>query len=76
MACKLGKLIGNTHDLPVTDRALVRGWLDTGRDTHGRTVSAELLSTALTREGHRIGPTTCKDHRGRRCACFREDVDD
>lgn len=71
-ACKVGRLVGSTHTLNQLDRALLRGILDTGRDPMGREVSATVLSQALTAEGHRVGPTTVKDHRARRCVCFRE----
>lgn len=73
MACKLGSLIGNTHTLPQPDRALVRQWLDSGLDGRGRRVSAAFMATALSREGHPVGETTCKDHKAQRCACFREE---
>lgn len=72
MACKAGTLVGSTHRLERVDRAVLRGWLDTGCDAHGRTVSAETMAAALSQHGHRIGPTTLKDHRGRRCACWRD----
>lgn len=74
MACKVGRLLGNTHALPALDRALVRGWLDTGHDAHGRKVSADAMAAALTAEGHRVGPTTLKAHRARSCVCWREDT--
>ena len=71
-ACKVGRLVGDTHTLSAPDRALLRQWLDTGRDTHGRTVPATAMAAALTAEGHAVGATAVKDHRGRRCCCFRE----
>lgn len=74
MRCKAGRLLGEVHVMPQPDRALLRVWADTGRDSHGRVVSAEHMATALNVEGHPVGPTTLKDHRGRRCRCFREAV--
>lgn len=72
-ACKLGRLIGTTHRLTAADRALVRGWLDTGTDTRGRTVSAAAMAQGLSELGHPIGETTCKTHRARSCVCWRKD---
>jgi hypothetical protein len=71
-ACKVGRLIGNTHTLTRGDRATLRAWLDTRRDGKGRQVSADVMAQALTADGHGVGPTTLKDHRGRRCVCWRE----
>ena len=72
-ACKVGRLVGSTHALNQPDRAILRAWLDTGQ-YEGRRVSAALMAQALTAEGHPVGPTAVKDHRGKRCVCFREDV--
>lgn len=73
-ACKVGRLVGSTHALNQPDRATLRAWLDSGRDGRGRVVSAVAMANALCAEGHPVGPTTLKDHRGKRCVCFREDV--
>jgi hypothetical protein len=67
--CKLGAALGV---LPQLDRALLSGWLDTGLDANGRAVSATTMARALTAEGYDVGATTVKDHRGRRCSCYRE----
>lgn len=72
--CKAGKLLGSTHTMAQPDRALLRAWMDTGKDHAGRTVAAQTMAQALAAEGHDAGATTLKDHRGRRCVCFREDV--
>ena len=70
----MGRLVGSTHVLNQPDRATLRAWLDTGRDAHGRAVSAVVMAQALTAEGHPVSATAVKDHRGRRCGCFRGDV--
>ena len=67
--CKLGVIL--TERLNTIDRALLRAWIDTGHDGQGRSVSAAVMAAALTADGHKVGPTTLKDHRGRRCACWR-----
>lgn len=67
-ACKVGQVAGA---LPALDRALLDGWLTTGTDANGRRVSAAVMAQALTAEGHQVGPTAVKDHRGRRCSCYR-----
>lgn len=69
-ACKLGQTLGGSR-ITKSDRAVLRGWLDTGCDPHGRRVSADVLAVALHRAGHQLGTTTLKDHKGRRCVCFR-----
>ena len=66
-ACKVGALT-----LPALDAALFAGWLDTGLDAGGYRVSADRMAQALTAEGHTVGPTALKDHRGRRCVCYRK----
>lgn len=71
-ACKAGKLLA--YGLDQLDRALFRAWLDTGEDGLGRPVSADVMAQAFTADGHGIGPTTLKDHRGRRCCCYRDEV--
>lgn len=70
--CKLGKLLASVKALAKPDRDLILRWLQDGQDGRGRRVSAEVLSVVLRTEGHRVGPTTLKDHRGGRCACYRE----
>jgi hypothetical protein len=72
--CKVGKLLGRSRLLGRADRALLRAWCDTGT-ADGRKVPATTMAAALTRNGHQVSATTLKDHRGRRCACWREDVD-
>jgi hypothetical protein len=37
--------------------------------------TAGTVAIALSERGHAIGPTTVKDHRGKRCACYRPTVD-
>jgi hypothetical protein len=69
--CKLGRLLGSTHKLNALDRALLRGWLDNGRDSRGRRVGADALSLALAAEGHDVGQTTLKAHRRGACVCYR-----
>lgn len=72
--CKAGQLLGRPDLLPQPDRALFRSWVDTGLDPKGREVSAVAMANALCAEGHPVGPTTLKDHRGKRCVCWRPEV--
>lgn len=66
MACKVAKL-----QLDQADTQLLDGWCEHGQDTQGRRVSADKLSAALRADGHDVGPTTLKDHRAGRCACWK-----
>ena len=68
-ACKVGAL---AEALPFEDLAVLTGWLDTGTDATGRRVPATTMAAALTAEGHTVSPTAIKDHRGRRCVCYRK----
>lgn len=67
--CKVGDLLTT---LPTVDRATLAGWLDNGRDGHGRRIGAEVLAHALADEGHEASPTTLKAHRRGACLCYRE----
>lgn len=69
MACKFATLAAS---LAPSDVELIGGWLKDGRDTKGVRVSAETLALALSEVYEPIGPTTLKDHRGGRCACYRK----
>lgn len=72
MACKLGALM-TWSGITEADRALLQRWCEDGTDAKGRRVSAESMATAITNgTAARIGPTTLKDHRGGRCACYRK----
>ena len=66
MACKVAGLSLDDADGQVLDR-----WMRDGRDAQDRRVSAEKLSEALRLDGHSVSPTTLKDHRAGRCACWR-----
>ena len=66
MACKVAKLQLDQADTQLLDR-----WCRDGRDTRDRRVSADKLAEALRADGHSVGPTTLKDHRAGRCACWR-----
>lgn len=71
MACKLGAVLAGP--LTAADRNLLTKWVAEGRDSHNRVVSAETMATAITQgTSTAIGPTTLKDHRGGRCACYRK----
>ena len=74
MFCKLGKLMANRDAMPAPDFALLTGWLEHGCDGKGRRVSGENLAAALVADygPDAPGPTTLKDHRGGRCACYRK----
>ena len=73
MSCKAGALLANPA-VPTEDRDLLATWMDTGRDHRGRPTSAQTMVLALAAEGHHLGSTTVKDHRARRCVCYREAV--
>lgn len=64
--CKVAKL-----QLDPADTKLLDGWCANGQDTLGRRISAVTLANALCNEGHPVGPTTLKDHRAGRCACWK-----
>lgn len=66
MACKVSRLTLDDADTQVLDR-----WMRDGRDVRDRRVSAERMHEALLMEGHNVSPTTLKDHRAGRCACWR-----
>lgn len=69
-ACKLGAVLAGP--LTEADARLLIGWTETGQDTKGRTISAEVLARAITAGTDTpVGPTTLKDHRAGRCACHR-----
>lgn len=65
--CKVGALLDKGTPLSPADAGTLTGVLGQP-DRYPATAVAE----ALTREGHRVSPTTVKDHRGARCACARE----
>lgn len=72
MACKLGGLMGSRL-VTKADRDLLVHWSETGTDVKGRTVSAEVMAVAIAKGCPvPVGPTTLKDHRAGRCACYRE----
>lgn len=65
MTCKVGQLL-EPDVLEATERDLLEQALALPR------VPAHVLAGALTTEGHPVGTTTIKDHRGTRCACYRK----
>lgn len=67
--CKVGR--AHTEGLPAEDQAVLGVWVDTGL-VDGQPVPATVMAAALTANGHPVGVTTVKDHRGRRCVCFRQ----
>ena len=67
MICKVGAAF---VALPIADGALLDAWCRTGL-MDGEAVTAGVMAAALTAEGHPVGSTTVKDHRARRCVCFR-----
>lgn len=72
-ACKVGNLLAGKHLLTDADRALMLQWLEDGTDSRGRRVSAVQMAHAVTTgTAVPVGPTTLKDHRGGRCACYRK----
>lgn len=72
MACKFGALIASSG-VTAADRDLLVKWCEDGTDVRGRRVSADAMSRAVSvGAGVLVGPTTLKDHRGGRCACYRE----
>lgn len=62
--CKVGALLDT---LEPADQATLANALE-----QPARYPATLLAQALTLEGHPVGPTTVKDHRGHRCRCTRE----
>lgn len=62
--CKVGQLLDTLEgdDLATLEREA----------SQAATTPAKALALALTREGHKVGDTTVKDHRSDRCACARE----
>ena len=66
--CKVGALLEPGSPLDADDL----GSLDAALSAHRRDVPATALAKALTLEGHPVSATTVKDHRGERCACYRE----
>lgn len=73
--CKAGQLVEWPHVFDGAERELAVGLLASAdaTDARGRNVPASTLSRALANLGHRLGPTTIKDHRAGRCACARQD---
>lgn len=67
--CKVGQAL-QPDALPAEDRQLLAAWCGTGM-VDGDPVPATIMAAALTDNGHPVGTTTVKDHRGKRCACYR-----
>lgn len=65
--CKVGALLEPDSPLDPDDL----GSLDAAL-ADADTVPATVLARALTLEGQPASATTVKDHRGKRCACYRE----
>ena len=63
MTCKAGALLADDTPLPAEDRDTL------AMELQQPAASASVLSRALANLGHRVGPTTIKDHRAARCAC-------
>lgn len=65
-SCTAGRLAA---ELPGEDGRLLALLLAGNPDQRGRHVSAQALANAMCQLGHRVGPTTIKDHRAGRCIC-------
>jgi len=66
-ACKVGVA---RIELPKVDGDLLADWTVDGL-VDGEPVPATIMATALTENGHPVGVTTVKDHRAKRCVCYR-----